>query len=267
MIKVNDIVIEQNHFPDNTLFMRFNPYNENLFWEDGLVVDWHYENDAELFTLICLKKHLDHFFGDATHINLNMPYVPHARMDRVKDSEDVFTLKYFCDVINSLHFDLVFIKDVHSNVAPALLEKVVNLKVTSTIERVKDMCGAQILCYPDEGAMKRYSADLPYRYTFGIKKRNWATGQIERLDLVYGETVKDKDVLIVDDICSKGGTFLHTAKALKEAGANNIYLYVTHCETTVFDGEMISSGLISKIYTTDSIFPIDKQNDIIKIVR
>ena len=266
MIKINDIVVEQNHFPDNTLLAKFNPYDENLDWEDGLVIDWHYENDAELFTLICLKKHLDHFFGDATHINLNMPYVPHARMDRVKDSEDIFTLKYFCDVINSLHFDLVFIKDVHSNVAPALLERVVNLKVTSTIERVKDMCGAQVLCYPDEGAMKRYSADVQCPYTFGIKKRNWATGQIERLDLIYGEAVKDKDVLIVDDICSYGGTFYHTAKALKEAGANNIYLYITHCEQSVFDGVMIDSGLITGIYTTDSIFPADKQNDIIKIV-
>ena len=267
MIKVNDIVIEQNHFPDNSLLAKFNPYDENLFWEDGIVIDWHYENDAELFTLICLKRHLDHFFGDATHINLNLPYVPHARMDRVKNSDEIFTLKYFCEVINSLHFDLVFITDVHSNVAPALLERVVNLKVTSIVERVKDVCGAQVLCYPDEGAMKRYSSDILCPYTFGIKKRDWATGRIERLDLVYGECVKDKDVLIVDDICSKGGTFLHTAKALKEAGANNIYLYITHCETSIFDGEMIISGLITGIYTTDSIFPADKQNDIIKIVR
>ena len=267
MIKVNDIVIEQNRFPDNSLLAKFNPYDENLFWEDGIVINWHYENDAELFTLICLKRHLDHFFGDATHINLNLPYVPHARMDRVKNSDEIFTLKYFCEVINSLHFDLVFITDVHSNVAPALLERVVNLKITSIVERVKDACGAQVLCYPDEGAMKRYSSDILCPYTFGIKKRDWATGRIERLDLVYGECVKDKDVLIVDDICSKGGTFLHTAKALKEAGANNIYLYITHCETTVFDGEMINSGLITGIYTTDSIFPADKQNDIIKIVR
>ena len=266
MIKVNDIIIEQNHFPDNTLLTKFNPYDENLEWEDGIAVEWHYENDAELFTLICIKRHLDHFFGDAIHINLNLPYVPHARMDRVKDSEDVFTLKYFCEVINSLHFDLVFVTDVHSNVAPALLKRVVCLKVTSTIERVKDMCGAQVLCYPDEGAMKRYSADILCPYTFGVKKRNWSTGQIERLDLVYGECVKDKDVLIVDDICSYGGTFYHTAKALKEAGANNIYLYVTHCEQSIFDGVMIDSGLITGIYTTDSIFPADKQNDIIKIV-
>ena len=267
MIKVNDIVIEQNHFPDNTLLTKFAPYADNFFWEDGIAIDWHYENDAELFTLICIKKHLDHYFGGDIPINLNLPYVPHARMDRTKNSDEVFTLKYFCEVINSLHFDIVFITDVHSNVTPALLDRVVQLKVTSTIERVKDACGAQVLCFPDEGAMKRYSADLPYRYTFGIKKRDWATGKIERLDLIYGECVKDKDVLIVDDICSYGGTFLHTAKALKEAGANNIYLYVTHCETSVFDGEMISSCLITNIYTTDSIFPVDKQNDIIKIVR
>ena len=266
MITVNNILIEQNHFPDNSLLAKFDPYNEDFRWEDGIAVVWHYENDAELFTLICLKKHLDHFFGDEVAINLDLPYVPHARMDRVKNSEEIFTLKYFCDVINSLHFDIVFITDVHSNVTPALLDRVVNRKVTSTIERVKDACGAQILCYPDEGAMKRYSADLPYRYTFGIKKRDWATGKIERVDLIYGEAVQDKDVLIVDDICSKGGTFLHMAKALKEAGAKNIYLYITHCEETIFNGEMISSGLITKVYTTNSIFPTDKQNDMIKIV-
>lgn len=266
MIFVNNIMIEQNQFPDNTLLTKFDPYNENFHWEDGIVVDWRYENDAELFTLICIKRHLDYFFAHDIHINLNLPYVPHARMDRVKSSEDIFTLKYFCEVINSLAFDLVFVTDVHSNVTLALLEHVVPLKVTSTIERAKDFCGAQVLCYPDEGAMKRYSSDLPYRYTFGIKKRDWATGKIERLDLIYDEVVRDKDVLIVDDICSYGGTFLHTAKALKEAGANNIYLYVTHCETSVFNGEMINSGLITGIYTTDSIFPADKQNDMIKII-
>lgn len=266
MIKAGNIIIEQNHFPDGTLLAKLDPYDERFQWEDDILIEWHYENDAELFTLICVKRHLEHFFDSNTHFNLLLPYVPHARMDRVKNSDEIFTLKYFCEVINSLHFDVVLVSDVHSNVASALLNNVVCQQPTTIIEAVKNICGAQVLCYPDEGAMKRYSANLPYRYTFGIKKRDWETGQIERLDLIYGECVKDKDVLIVDDICSKGGTFLHTAKALKEAGANNIYLYITHCETTIFDGEMISSGLITGIYTTDSIFPEDKQNDIIKIV-
>ena len=261
MITVNNIIIEDKHFPDNTLLAKFDP--STVVSDNNIIINWYYENDAELFTLICIKRHIDRFFYKAC---LNLPYVPHARMDRVKNNDEIFTLKYFCEIINSLHFDAVYVTDVHSNVAPALIDNVVQLKVTTNIEKAKNECGAQILCYPDEGAMKRYSTELPYRYTFGIKKRNWETGKIERLDLIYGECVKDKDVLIVDDICSYGGTFLHTAKALKEAGANNIYLYVTHCEQSVFNGEMINSGLISKIYTTNSIFPLDKQTDIIKII-
>ena len=41
---------------------------------------------------------------------------------------------------------------------------------------------------------------------------------------------------------------------LKELGATNIYLYVTHCENSIYDGELLkNNGLIEKIYTTDSI--------------
>ena len=92
-------------------------------------------------------------------------------------------------------------------------------------------------------------------YAFGIKKRDWRTGVIQGLD-VSGQTdkIKDSAVLIIDDICSKGGTFYHSAKKLKELGAKNIYLYVSHCENSVLYGDMIKSGLIEKVYTTNSIF-------------
>ena len=267
MIKIYDIVIEQNHFPDNTLLAKVNPYDEAFQANDDINITWHYESDAELFTLICIKRHLESYFIKSTRFNLILPYVPHARMDRVKNPDELFTLKYFCEVINSLHFDNVVVSDVHSNVALALLDNIMQVNVAGLIESVKEVCGAQTICYPDEGAMKRYSSIIKHPYTFGIKKRDWETGKIERLDLVNGDSVLDRDVLIVDDICSYGGTFLHTAKALKEAGANNIYLYITHCEKSIFDGEMINSGLITKIYTTDSIFPADKQNDMIQIIN
>ena len=66
----------------------------------------------------------------------------------------------------------------------------------------------------------------------------------------------DKNILIVDDICSRGGTFFHAAKALKAAGAKSVSLYVTHLERTVILGEMASTdGLVDHIYTTKSIFP------------
>jgi ribose-phosphate pyrophosphokinase len=139
MIKIKNTctILELDKFPDGTLHITNMPIIPKV--DDTVVIEWNYENDAELFALICARRH----YGDMDAV-LYLPYVPHARMDRVKAETDVFTLKYFCDVINSLHFDLVFIKDVHSNVAPALLERVVNLKVTSTIERVKDMCDMRL---------------------------------------------------------------------------------------------------------------------------
>ena len=59
---------------------------------------------------------------------------------------------------------------------------------------------------------------------------------------------------IIDDICSRGGTFYHSAKKLKEHGANDIYLYVSHCENTILEGDLLKGDLIKRVYTTDSIF-------------
>ena len=110
-----------------------------------------------------------------------------------------------------------------------------------------------LLCYPDEGAAKRYSELMEAEYIFGIKHRNWRTGKIERLELTDSWKVIGQNVLIVDDICSRGGTFTYTAKALKEAGAKEIFLYVSHCENTILQGDVLTDGMISRVFTTSSI--------------
>ena len=242
-------VVKQSHFPDGTLHVNM---PSNYFDYDTIL--WNYENDAELFTLICVKSH----YEDAS-ITLNMPYIPHARMDRVQRVEDVFTLKYFCQVINSLNFNKVIVRDAHSNVALALLDRVINIPSDDDIKTAINHMEyyekeIPVLFFPDEGAMKRYSSKLNLPYAFGIKKRDWETGKILGLQLINGEIVKDKTVLIVDDICSRGGTFYHAANALKEAGAKNIYLYVTHVEHTMVEGDMYNQDIVKKIFTSDSIF-------------
>ena len=191
-----------------------------------------------------------------------MPYIPHARMDRVKSDEDVFTLKYFCEVINSLNFKVVHVRDAHSNVSLALLNNVEEMPITNYVLDAIFEAQADVLFFPDEGAMKRYSGGFDIPYAFGMKKRDWKTGQIQGLDIINAEAVKDKNVLIVDDICSRGGTFYHSAKALKAAGAKSVSLYVTHCEKTIILGEMASTdGLVDHVYTTKSIFPEELFNE------
>ena len=254
MIKVGNVEIKQGQFPDGTLLMKFDPNGDEFDPRGNMLVEWYYENDAELFSLICVKRHLDRVYS-YSDIVLYMPYIPHARMDRVKSDADVFTLKYFCEVINSLNFKLVHVRDAHSNVSLALLDNVVDEGVENYIHKATIASKADAMFYPDEGAMKRYSDQSELPYAFGMKKRDWQTGKILGLDIINPENIVGKDVLIVDDICSRGGTFYHSAKALKAAGAKSISLYVTHLEETVLLGDLPESGLIDQIYTTQSIFP------------
>lgn len=254
MIKVNGVEIKQGQFPDHTLLMKFDP---DLIPDDknDIEIWWLYENDAELFTLVCLKRHLDQYFF-ADHFRLFMPYIPHARQDRTKTQEDVFTLKYFCEIINSLNFPVVLVRDAHSNVSLALLNNVSEMPITNYVLDAIFSAQADALFFPDEGAMKRYSGEFDIPYAFGMKKRDWSTGKIQGLDIINAEAVAGKNVLIVDDICSKGSTFFYSAKALRAAGAKSVSLYVTHLEKTVILGEMASTdGLVDHIYTTKSIFP------------
>lgn len=254
MIKIGGIEVKQNRFPDNTLLAKFDPNTEEFKYDRGaIVIEWLYEGDHELFTLICLKRHLERHFSNL-EIVLDMPYIPHARMDRVKNDEDIFTLKYFCEVINSLNFKVVWVRDAHSYVSLALLNNVEDTGVKNYVNKATELSKAAALFFPDEGATKRYSNLTDKPYAFGIKKRDWQTGKILGLELMNKEVANGKDILIIDDICSRGGTFFYAAKALKEAGANKIYLYVTHCENTILEGELLTSGLIEKVYTTNSIF-------------
>ena len=262
----NKFVIEQNHFPDGTLRLSV----PNCY---PMQISWYYDNDEELITLIYLVKHLRNLdYGFANTISLFMPYVPNARMDRTEDGKNVFTLKYFAEIINGLNFEEVRIFDPHSTVTTALIDRAIVVAPFSLLgNAVDEMCRESsdenfTIFYPDAGSVKRYSGVIKNPYVFGNKVRDWDTGEIKGLDVIGDiERIKDHNVLIVDDICSKGGTFYHSAKKLKDLGAKDIYLYVTHCENTVMQGELIRSGLVKRIFTTDSIYTAE--HELIKVVR
>lgn len=257
MIKVFDRygtnIINTENFPDGTKKLK----QKTTEFAD---ISWHYESDDELTTLIFLSKHLRD--NGCKTMKLFMPYVPNARFDRVMNSEEVFTLKHFAEVINWIGFDEVSILDPHSYVSEALFDR---LTVINPKDIIMDFINKNFLeemslnkfslFFPDAGACKRYSGMFKIPHTYGLKQRDWETGSITGLDVVGDENlIKGKTILIIDDICSKGGTFYHSAKKLKELGVDKIYLYVTHCENTILKGELLNSGLVEKVFTTNSIF-------------
>ena len=66
--------VSQDRFPDGTLHMT--APKDSLFKNSNVDIYWKYNNDAELFSLICLRKH----YADCKNVTLYMPYCPHARM-------------------------------------------------------------------------------------------------------------------------------------------------------------------------------------------
>lgn len=265
MIRLNNKKVDINYFPDGTLLLKEAVTGSK---DAEIEIKWNYENNEELLAVYFLAKHIQ--AAGYRKVILNMPYIPNARQDRVKNPEDVFTLKYFAELVNSLNFTEVRVLDAHSNVSLALIDRVKQYTpqkyIESVIDEIERNTGKKpLMFYPDEGAGKRYSGMTTLPYCFGIKNRDWNTGEIKGLS-VAGETgmIAGNDVLIVDDICSYGGTFIHSAEALKELGAADIYLFVSHCEENALKGKLCECGCLKQIYTTDSIFT-DRENAKIKV--
>lgn len=265
MIKVNGEEIKIEHFPDGT--QRLNINCEYL--EKQYIVSWVYEKEEELSTLIYITKHLRNLpytMDNSQRIYLVLSYLPNARMDRVKSYDEVFTLKYFCDVINWLNFDVVQILDVHSSVGAALLDRVNVLSprdyINNAIYQIEKDDSELILFFPDEGCVKRLSDMFPkYKWVSSQKKRDWETGKILGLDIITnGVDLNGKTILMCDDIVAYGGSFKYSADKLKELGAGKIYAYATHTENSVLDrekGTLIKSledGTVERLFTTDSLF-------------
>lgn len=264
MIKVNNEMVNLNKFPDGTFNIKGNPSLN----DDTVLISWHYHDDAEFMAVAFLTKY---YQAHGNEVVLFMPYVPNARMDRVENLGDIFAMKYFGEMINSLNFAKVYVLDVHSSVAIAVIKNCHILNNTkmfnAVVGKIVEMENGNIplIFFPDEGAMKRYSKGLNIPFAFGMKMRDWATGQILNYEVlgVTEDNIKGKNILIVDDICSKGGTFYHAAKKLKEMGAANIYLMASHCENNIHKGEfgeekvnLLATGLIKKVFTTDSIYSL-----------
>ena len=93
-----------------------------------------------------------------------------------------------------------------------------------------------------------------------IDKRRPAPGKSKVMNIIGN--VKDKTCIMVDDIIDSGGTVVNAAKALKDRGAKDVYVYVTHGVLTGEAVKKIKKSSIKKLVLTDSIDNITKVNGV-----
>jgi ribose-phosphate pyrophosphokinase len=171
-------------------------------------------------------------------IDLHLPYVPYARQDRVANPGEALSVRVFGDLINAQHYRRVVIQDPHSDVTPALLDRVTIEDPLPALRRALDRIRATsanvALVAPDAGARKRVlklAAQLALPVVFADKIRDTRTGAITGTE-IQGD-LPDGALLVVDDICDGGRTFTELAQAVREKQRGRgtrqpLYLYVTH---------------------------------------
>ncbi len=222
------------------------------------------DKDAD-YRIVCRDYTMNGFMAVCEHnevlrrrgftTSLVYPYFPYARQDRIMNPDEPFSLKIFCDLLNSQNFKSVTIYDPHSDVTPALINNCIVVHQWDIARQTMPFVDFKnrLFISPDAGAYKKLSKLIAddQRIAIGVKNRD-SGGNITHTDVFSPVPIEGQDCVIVDDICDGGRTFIELAKALKEKGAKSITLYVTH--------GIFSKGLdelkqhIDRIYTTDS-FP------------
>ncbi|KPU63761.1 ribose-phosphate pyrophosphokinase [Thermococcus sp. EP1] len=217
------VEVEIKTFPDGEKYVRVLGDGE-----EALVIQSTFNPQNEhLIELLLL--------GDALkekgfrHLKAVVPYLAYSRQDRVTKEGESISVRAIMKMIG-LYYDELYVFDLHN---PKTLEffpgKAVNLSPAKAIAKYfKEKLGNGLVLAPDKGALERAKAVadiLGLDFSYFEKKRISPTEvQMTPVDV----DVKGKNVLIVDDIISTGGTMIKAANILRNRGAGKIFVVATH---------------------------------------
>ena len=211
-------------------------------------------NDNLMELLLCidaLKR------SSAKNITAVIPYFGYARQDRKVVPRTSISAKLVSNLITKAGADRVVTVDLHAGQIQGFFDiPVDNLFATPIFARhvKKKIKSKKIICVaPDVGGTERARA-LGKLLNVGlaiVDKRRPKPGQSQVMNVI-GD-VKDQTCIIVDDIIDSGGTIVNAAKALKERGAKEVYVYITHGVLSGDAVKKIKNSVIKNLVITDTI--------------
>jgi len=240
-------------FADDEIYVEI---NENIRGNTIFVIQStsNPANDNLMELLICidaLKR------SSAKNITAVIPYFGYARQDRKVVPRTAISAKLVSDLITNAGANRILSVDLHAGQIQGFFNiPVDNLFSTPIFARhiKKKIKLNNLICVsPDVGGVERTRA-LSRRLNTGIAiidKRRPTPGKSEVMNIVG--SVKNKNCVIIDDIIDSGGTIVNAAKALKEKGAKDVYVYITHAVLSGNAVDKIENSKIKKLVTTDTI--------------
>ncbi|HHT6931639.1 ribose-phosphate pyrophosphokinase [Campylobacter jejuni] len=206
--------------------------------------------------------------SSANSITAIIPYFGYARQDRKANPRVPITAKLVANLIQASGIDRVATIDLHAGQIQGFFDIPVDNLYGSIVFndyiKAKHFKNA-IIGSPDIGGVARARSVAKH---LGldiviVDKRREKANESEVMNII-GD-VKDKEVILVDDIIDTAGTIVKAAEALKEKGAKSVMACCTHAVLSGKAHERIASGVLDELVVTDTI-PLKEQLANIKVL-
>lgn len=246
--------------------------HESVRGSDVFVVQpTSYPADRHLMELLVM---IDAFKrASAGRITAVIPYYGYARQDRKSKSRDPITAKLVANLITASGADRVLTMDLHVPQIQGFFDiPVDNLLgmpiLTPYIEqKIKDNREDYVLVSPDIGSVTRTRlAAEKLNLPFAIVDKRRQRANVSEVMNIIGE-IRDKNIIIFDDIIDTAGTLCHAAEALKQRGARSIIACATHAVLSGNAIENIQNSQLDEVVVLDTIrLDEQKRTDKLKVL-
>ncbi|AMQ18430.1 ribose-phosphate diphosphokinase [Thermococcus peptonophilus] len=256
------IDVEIKRFPDGEKYVRVMGNGE----EATVVSSTFYPQDEKIVELLLLGDALrEKGFGK---LKLVVPYFAYSRQDRVTKDGEPISVRAVMRTLG-IYYEELYVFDIHN---PETLKffpgKAVNVSPARVIgEYFREKLGDGLVLAPDRGALERARAvagvlGLEYSH---FEKRRISPTEVEMRPVDVD--VKGKNVLIVDDIISTGGTMVRAAELLRKLGAKKIYVSATHGVFAEGAIERVSSAVDELAVTNTIPTPVSRISIVPELVK
>lgn len=255
-------------FPDGERRIRI---MDKVLGEDTIVVQSTSTptdvNCMELFLIIDALRR-----SGAKSITGVIPYFGYQRQDHVFREGEAVSAKVIAEILETVGINKLVTVDLHSLKIKELFNiPVVHLSALSLFAKIikeKGWDKDSTLISPDMGGIRRIKqlSAMLENMPFAVieKNRDLETGNVSA-DKIQGEI--KRNVIIVDDMISSGGTIVMASQLLKENGAENIVVFATHPVFSERAPKLLQDSFVKSVYVTDTIFvPENKKFPKLKIL-
>ena len=252
-IKANFVKSEIKVFPDGeskiTLIGKISKKKSIVLQSISPPVD---TNLVQILSLITKAKE------NSSEVVVVIPYMGYARQDREFLPGEIITMKILGKLFKSAGASKIIIVDIHSSIGL----KYFSIK-TKNVTAIPDLVGYfkklslknPLIVSPDQGGKERakeFAKEFNSDYIALEKTRDRKTGKV-KIKTKNLEEVKNRDLILVDDIISTGGSIIKATQFLKKQKCKRIYVACTHALLMNDAEKKIKKAGVTSIISTNTI--------------